>query len=266
MQLKSGDFRDIFPLAVDLWQSTPKPEHLYVQEETERHFGLDDRTCDDEPIRVSHDGGRPIVLRKIGSMYVQVVRDDKASRGTVIGRQGCIDSLKVALKRCCGGQWSNPRIAEIWSDGAANERRLRRLNAGGRVSVDFVVALARAYGLQPEDLAFPHTAVRKGPGGRRSRAGPFAKLRRERDDAYLKALAHFPVRLHNLTDPDGCDKLARDMLNNRTNVRVVEHWRRNSNLDIEALAAKVTKFQELDQNPFRLTVSSVAQVRSTLSG
>ncbi len=167
MPTTSPDFRDIFPVTVELWQGRPMPEYLYVQNASEPYLGLDDETCDDEPIGVSHDGGRTVVLRQVGSMLVQVVGDDRASRGTVVGRKGCIDALQAALERLLGGKWPQARIAEFWGEGATNERRLRRTQRGGESQ------LCICYGARPRvPVCDPKTSrsstLRGGPCTQRS--------------------------------------------------------------------------------------------------
>jgi hypothetical protein len=240
------------------------PELLYVQDLSEPCFGLDDETCEEEPIDVRHDGGRAVVLRQAGSTYVQVVGDDRASRGTVYGRQGCIDRLQAALAQFRGGKWSQARIAEIWSDGAANERRLRRLNAVARVGIDIVTTLARNYALRPEDLAFLHTAGPTRPRRRRRSADPFLALRRERERAELDMLSRFKVRLCDLTETNECDKFASDLLHGATKVRIENRWW-NAPSDVEGLAAKVASFRQLiENNTWRLWPSKVDELSNSI--
>jgi hypothetical protein len=246
MAADSMNLRGIFPLTVDPWDGQPRPEYFHPRAEPKHRSKPKDRGSDDQVIAVSHNGARRIEVREIGNLLVQVAEDNKVARATVIGRRGCIDGLKVALARIRGGEWSNGRIAEeVWKGGASIERMLVRLNAGARISISFMIRLAQEYGLDPEDLAFLHTALSADPGRRKSKADPIANLRRQREEAMLKALACFPVPLYSVTEPTECEKLACDLLKRGTRVHIERRWSHDTSVNAETAAAKVIRFCEL---------------------
>jgi hypothetical protein len=111
--------------------------------------------------------------------------------------------------------------------------------------VDIVLAIARAFGLEPDDLAFSHVS----PGKRRGKHDPIKqaelqKFRAQRDSEWEAALSNFELPLRALKEATEADRLATDLRSGRVEVKLEEPWRagRHDNgrapqliLDLDAL-------------------------------
>jgi hypothetical protein len=134
------------------------------------------------------------------------------------GKFECIKRLKRALETLRPGKWSNQRLiremrASPWrltADDEAIARQLVRLESGThRVDAKLVVALARTFGVELDDLVFTHEVCRAGDSA--GQDNPIAELEEERNAKYYAALRRYEVALAPLGDKESCHRLAIDV-------------------------------------------------------
>jgi hypothetical protein len=242
------DVGHFFPLRVSLWSEASRPTYLTYWDESEPEPTSE--APSETTIRRTHNANRTIERRKIGPLDLQFIPNDKRYRSTLVGRQGCINQLVVALERYRGDNCSVLDIAVEIAQETENsetdkyERALHRINAGSRVGAALVVRLARAYGLDPNDLAFVHTAYKSKRQSARSKLGPIETLQVERRDEELEALANFTLCSQPLATMDSCNQLTKDLVS-KVVLDIAEPWRNSGNTNTDVIKCVASRFVAL---------------------